>query len=1211
MSTDEKKTNIVILDMQPITPPIGGGRLRLLGLYSGFSDEFTATYVGSYDWRGESFREIQVSPCLKEIDIPLSEKHFIAHDELSKKVGQSCIDTAFLIQGNLSQDYIERACIEVNKADIVIFSHPWIYPFVKHLLKKESQLIVYDAHNNEYLLRSKLIGQANEESKKLIQNVKYYEEELCKFSDIILVCSKEDRETFSNIYNINKEKCILTPNGVFTNNLYPCKTNEEKEELRKKLGLYKPSICFIGSMYYPNIEACRTIIKIAKKLPEYQFIIIGGVGEALSSKEVENIENVIVCGTVTENEKIDWLRGCDIAINPMYSGSGTNIKMFDFMAAGLPILTTKCGARGIPNIDDKLYIEIKDSVEDIISSIKDIFRNKKDMIQYAKNARKIVENKYSWERISFELGFKLKQLYKLKKYKAPFFSIVIPTYERHSLLTRLIKKIKNQTFKDFEIIIIDQSKNVWKDKDIFNLSNILYCKTKIRGAVHARNTGIFLSNGQVVAFIDDDCIPEENWLHNAKEYFNNSINVGIEGRIYADNYDTSKYRVVSNEGFEGIGFMTANLFIRSDILKKIDGFDERFDSPHFREDTDLAWRALEFGAIPYGTDVSVLHPSHLRDIQRESIEERNKFFVHDPLLLKKHYKKFIELFKREGHFQNPDYWKYFQKGMIIHNISQKQVINFLTESHISKDYYPIWEGDFLDVSELNDINRNDSKISIDIENNKYEYKKFSEHDFYNFIRYRILYHICFGNLKNKYKIKYKNIKNYIKNSKKEKIYFLGIHIITKIYIQNIIGIYFFHIPFITYRIYKEKIRISMFGIEVYKKKIFKKIINKNNNVITYKKKLCIDITNLAAYDYGSGIQRVEKNILFYAMNANIKNFDVFPVYFDGKNYKIANSFLKKFKKEFCETDDIIYMNKNDIIILPELIFQEYYWKNDFIYNLLNNGVYIYAILYDLIPLQYPQYCSEDSIRIFNDYIQFISKLSGVITDSKSIAKEYIDWRCINIKNKNNKFYINWFHLGADIEKSFSTYGIPEDASKIFESMNKRYTLLEVSTVEPRKGHKQALAAFEKLWNEGIDINFVIVGKKGWKMEKFSEKIINHKEYNKRLFWLQNISDEYLNKVYKYASGIIFPSEAEGFGLAVIEGAIHKKPLILRDIPVFREIAGDNATYFSGQDVDSLANCIKQWIYNYENNRVISSSKIKVLTWKESINMLLSRIPALN
>ena len=54
------------------------------------------------------------------------------------------------------------------------------------------------------------------------------------------------------------------------------------------------------------------------------------------------------------------------------------------------------------------------------------------------------------------------------------------------------------------------------------------------------------------------------------------------------------------------------------------------------------------------------------------------------------------------------------------------------------------------------------------------------------------------------------------------------------------------------------------------------------------------------------------------------------------------------------------------------------------------------------------------------------------------------------------------------------------------------------------------------------------------------------------------------------------SEGEGFGLAIVEGARHGKPLILRDIPVFREIAGKHAFYFRGDTPEELAKALREW-----------------------------------
>lgn len=679
-----EQLKVVVVDMQPIDPPVGGGRLRLLGLYSGFLNNIDATYVGSYDWRGPGYRKHKLSDCLTEINIPLSEKHFIAHDKLSMELGKSCIDTAFPIQGHLSKEFIENVCDEVKQAQVVIFSHPWLFPFVAKVLQPNKQLIIYDSHNCEGMLRVKLYDDGTKLAEQICREAVRSECELCRVADIIFACSTEDKNNFVRLYEVSSNKIMIVPNGVFTRKILPCE-KQEKERIKEKLGLKRPTICFIGSGYYPNEEAARFIVEVAQELTQYDFIIIGGVGNSLKDISNEKYENVIITGFVEEDEKIDYLHVSDIAINPMLSGSGTNIKMFDFMAAGLPVITTDIGARGIKNTNGTIYKLCEKTVESLKNNIIVLMENKAITNQLAIEGRKEVCEKYSWEQISYELGYKLVQNYRRKvKNESPYFTIVIPSYERHDLLEKLLLNISKQSYQDFEIIIVDQSKENFKGLDRYSDLDITYFKTEIKGASKARNTGIRLAKGLVVAFIDDDCIPSLKWLENAKKYLQEDNVIGVEGLIRADIYDNEKYRVVNNIGFEGIGFMTANLFIKRDILEKINGFDEEFDNPHFREDTDLGWRALKYGKIPYADNVEVLHPSHPRNNERESEDERNKFFVHDPLLLKKHPQKFVELFYAEKHYKEESYWKYFELGMQRHRIDSKLLNNILDDVRCDK-----------------------------------------------------------------------------------------------------------------------------------------------------------------------------------------------------------------------------------------------------------------------------------------------------------------------------------------------------------------------------------------------------------------------------------------------------------------------------------------------------------------------------------------------
>jgi len=83
---------------------------------------------------------------------------------------------------------------------------------------------------------------------------------------------------------------------------------------------------------------------------------------------------------------------------------------------------------------------------------------------------------------------------------------------------------------------------------------------------------------------------------------------------------------------------------------------------------------------------------------------------------------------------------------------------------------------------------------------------------------------------------------------------------------------------------------------------------------------------------------------------------------------------------------------------------------------------------------------------------------------------------------------------------------------------------------------------------------------------------------------------------------------EGFGLPIIEAARHKLPIIARDIPIFREIAGDSAYYFpNDKSPEALANTIENWLNLYKENKHPKPDGIIYITWKENVKRLLEVI----
>lgn len=161
----------------------------------------------------------------------------------------------------------------------------------------------------------------------------------------------------------------------------------------------------------------------------------------------------------------------------------------------------------------------------------------------------------------------------------------------------------------------------------------------------------------------------------------------------------------------------------------------------------------------------------------------------------------------------------------------------------------------------------------------------------------------------------------------------------------------------------------------------------------------------------------------------------------------------------------------------------------------------------------------------------------------------------------------------------------------------------VGTIEPRKGYADALSAFDQLWSNNSDIVLVIVGKPGWKTEQLQQRMQNHQEYGKRLYWFKAASDEFLLKLYQSSTGILVASEAEGFGLPLIEALYHGKPVLARDIEVFHEVVADGVVYFK----NNLAEALLQFFELCRNGLLRVEIEGGVSTWRDTTETLLKLV----
>lgn len=369
------------------------------------------------------------------------------------------------------------------------------------------------------------------------------------------------------------------------------------------------------------------------------------------------------------------------------------------------------------------------------------------------------------------------------------------------------------------------------------------------------------------------------------------------------------------------------------------------------------------------------------------------------------------------------------------------------------------------------------------------------------------------------------------------------------------------------------------------------------------RQLLVDVSELVVRDVKSGIQRVVRSLLLEMLHAPPAGFRVEPVYATAghEGYRYARHWTMAFLGAPPDgfVDDGVEARQGDVFLALDLNHEIPRAQAPMYRQWRDLGVRTYFVVYDLLPVRMPQYFPPGAAQAHADWLDVVAQADGALCISRAVANDLQAWLGEHPANRVKPVHVAWFHLGCDLENSAPTTDLPDDAEALLAQFSIQPTFLMVGTIEPRKGHAQTLAAFERLWAQGTDANLVLVGKQGWMVEDLVRRLQTHAEAQRHLFWFPDASDAFLERIYAASTCLVAASEGEGFGLPLIEAARHGLPIIARDIAVFREVAGDHAFYFSGLDADSLADALQVWLDLHANGLAPRSDAARAVTWKQS------------
>ena len=313
-----------------------------------------------------------------------TDPSFAGHRQLAPRLSETCVaippdqsarETALrLVTGNVSITDIAAGLMwnglgsfatelddRLDGATAAVLVQPYLVDAVNSLAP--SIAVVCDEHNDELALKRSILP-GNSGGRWLLARVDELEQRAVEGAALVTATTDDDLDALDARYRIDAPSAIV-PNGVDTTEIEFITGDDRgrrKRELSVMIGLggHRPTALFVGSGHRPNIDAGRDIIEVAHRLPHVDFLLAGRHSTLLHVPHAPS--NVHLLGVVPGDLLDLLLTGCDVALNPMHAGSGSNLKLLTYLSAGIPVVSTGVGARGIDAASAAVHIADEDDL---------------------------------------------------------------------------------------------------------------------------------------------------------------------------------------------------------------------------------------------------------------------------------------------------------------------------------------------------------------------------------------------------------------------------------------------------------------------------------------------------------------------------------------------------------------------------------------------------------------------------------------------------------------------------------------------------------------------------------------------------------------------------------------------------------------------------------------------------------------------------------
>jgi len=337
----------LVLNTFPVYPPMGGGQNRMFHLYRHVASELgVRVTLLSLTGPDDPEREQTIAPGVTEHRVPLSRAQARRLQDMTQALDAPVDDIAAIQGWRDNPAFISALQRHAANATLGVCAHPYL---VHALSEHFDGPWLYESHNVETDLKRAILEDALNrgvaEAETALAEVEEAERLACRQSRDVLACAEGDLRVFRERYDLPADKGRVVPNCADLTAL-PMIDMPTRRRWQVRLDQHQPVALFLGSWHGPNLQAAEFICRrLAPAHPGAVFYLAGSLCEHPGFRHLP--PNVRALGRVSDAELRVLLASVDVALNPMTSGSGSNLKMLDYTASGVPVLTTPFGNRGL------------------------------------------------------------------------------------------------------------------------------------------------------------------------------------------------------------------------------------------------------------------------------------------------------------------------------------------------------------------------------------------------------------------------------------------------------------------------------------------------------------------------------------------------------------------------------------------------------------------------------------------------------------------------------------------------------------------------------------------------------------------------------------------------------------------------------------------------------------------------------------------------